>query len=103
MMMKDSSYVMSCLQTEIQVIQDPVDKERLVKQNLERSLELAAHAVATEESRLLVLPEAWLQGFVPKRGIADWPKVCIVIPGPETDKLGDFCRHYGIYLAATAF
>jgi predicted amidohydrolase len=103
MMMKDSSYVMSCLQTEIQVIQDPVDKERLVKQNLERSLELAAHAVATEESRLLVLPEAWLQGFVPKRGIADWPKVCIAIPGPETDKLGDFCRHYGIYLAATAF
>jgi len=30
MMMKDSSYVMSCLQTEIQVIQDPADKERLV-------------------------------------------------------------------------
>lgn len=101
--MKDSSYVMSCLQTEIQVIQDPADKERLVKQNLDRSLELAAHAEATEESRLLVLPEAWLQGFVPNRSIGDWLKVCVSIPGPETEKLGDFCRQHQIYLIGTAF
>ena len=101
--MKESSYGISCLQTEVHVIQNPADKERLVKHNLERSIELAAHAVATEESRLLILPEAWLQGFVPNRRIRDWLKVCIAIPGPETEKLGEFCRRHGTYLAGTAF
>jgi predicted amidohydrolase len=65
--MSGSSYVMSCLQCEISVIQDPADKDPLLKKNLKRSLELAAYAVATEESRLLILPEGWLQGFVPKK------------------------------------
>lgn len=100
--MKDS-YVLSCLQTEIHVIQDPADKDPVIKRNLDRTLEVAAHAVATEESRLLVLPEAWLQGFVPNRSISDWLKVCILIPGPETEKLGNFCRQHQIYLAGTAF
>lgn len=101
--MKDSNYIMTCLQTEIQVVPDPADKERLVKQNLDRSLELGAHAVATEASRLLVLPEAALQGFVPNRSIDDWLKICFEVPGPETEKLGDFCRQHGTYLAGTAF
>jgi predicted amidohydrolase len=101
--MKASSYVMSCLQTEINVIGDAADKERVVQQNLDRSLELAGHAVATEGSCLIVFPEAWLQGFMPSRNVADWLKVCFAIPGPETDKLGDFCRRQGIYLAGTAF
>lgn len=101
--MKDTSYVMGCLQTEIHVIQDPADKNRLLKKNLERSLELAAHAVATEQSHLLILPEAWLQGLAPSRSVADWLEICIRIPGPETEKLGDFCRQYGTHIAGTAF
>lgn len=101
--MKDSTYVLSCLQTEIHVIQDPADQDLIIKRNLDRTLEVAAHAVAIEESRLLVLPEAWLQGFVPNRSISDWLKVCIPIPGPETEKLGNFCRQHQIYLAGTAF
>ena len=101
--MKDSTYVMSCLQCEIFVIQDPADKDRLLTKNLERSLELAAYVAATEESRLFILPEAWLQGFVPNRTVADWMKVCIKIPGPETDKLGDFCRQHRTYIAGAAF
>jgi predicted amidohydrolase len=101
--MKYSTYVLSCLQTEIHVIQDPADKDPIIKRNLDRTLEVAAHAVATEESRLLILPEAWLQGFVPNRSISDWLKVCIPIPGPETEKLGNFCRQHQIYLAGTAF
>jgi predicted amidohydrolase len=103
MAMKDSSYGISCLQTEIHVIQNAADKERLIKRNLERSIELAAHAVATEESRLLILPEAWLQGFVPSRSIREWLNVCITIPGPETEKLGEFCHRHGTYIAGTAF
>lgn len=101
--MRNSSYVMSCLQAEIFVIHDPAEKQKLLKRNLDRSLELAAHAAATEESRLFVLPEAWLQGFVPNRTIADWLAVCIKIPGPETDRLGDFCHENGSYLAGAAF
>ena len=101
--MKDTSYVMSCFQTEIHVIPDPADKDKLVNQNLDRSLELAAHAVATEESRLLILPEAWLQGFVPNRSLTEWLKICIQIPGPETENLGTFCRQHQIYIAGTAF
>jgi predicted amidohydrolase len=101
--MSGSSYVMSCLQCEISVIQDPADKDLLLKRNLKRSLELAAYAVATEESRLLILPEGWLQGFVPNRTVADWLKVCVQIPGPETDALGDFCRRHNTYFAGAAF
>lgn len=101
--MKNTTYVMSCLQCEITVIRDPVDKDKLVKKNLERSLELAAYAAATEESRLFILPEAWLQGSVPNRSVTDWLKVCITIPGPETDKLGEFCRQHRAYIAGTAF
>ena len=101
--MRDSGYVMSCLQCEIFVIQDPADKDELLKKNLDRSLELAAYAVATEQSSLFILPEGWLQGFVPNRALADWLKVCIQIPGPETDKLGDFCRQHGVYIAGAAF
>ena len=101
--MRDSSYVMSCLQCEIFVIQDPADKDELLKKNLDRSLELAAYAGATEQSRLFILPESWLQGFVPNRAVADWLKVCIQIPGPETDNLGDFCRQHGVYIAGAAF
>ena len=101
--MSDSSYVMSCIQCEIFVIQDPADKDKLLKKNLDRSLELAAYAAATEESRLFVFPEGWLQGFVPNRTVADWLEVCIKIPGPETDKLGDFCRQHGTYIAGAAF
>ena len=101
--MRDSSYMLSCLQCEILVIQDPADKDKLVKKNLDRSLELAAYAAATEESRLIILPEAWLQGFVPNRTVADWSEVCIKIPGPETGRLGIFCRQHGTYIAAAAF
>jgi predicted amidohydrolase len=101
--MRDPGYVITCLQSEIVVIRDPAEKDDLIQKNLARSLELAAYAAATEESRLLLLPEAWLQGFVPDRGVADWVKVCIAIPGPETDKLGEFCRQHGTYLAGTAF
>lgn len=101
--MKASSYVLTCLQTEVQVIQKPEDKDLLIERNLYRTLELATHAMATEESRLLVLPEAWLQGFVPNRSISDWLKICISIPGSETENLGNFCRQHQIYLAGTAF
>jgi predicted amidohydrolase len=94
---------MSCLQCEIFVIQDPDDKDKLVKKNLDRSLELATYTAATEESRLFILPEGWLQGFVPNRTVTDWLKVCIKIPGPETDRLGDFCRQHGTYIAGAAF
>jgi predicted amidohydrolase len=101
--MTSTSYILSCLQTEIHVIQDPIDKDSLIKKNLDRSLELAAYAVATEASRLVLLPEAWLQGFAPNRSVADWLKICIQIPGQETEKLGAFCRRHQMYIAGTAF
>lgn len=101
--MSNSSYILSCIQSEISVIQDPADKDKLVRKNLDRSLELAAYAAATEESRLCILPEAWLQGFVPNRMVADWLKICIKIPGPETDQLGAFCRRHRIYIAGAAY
>jgi len=101
--MSATSYVMSCLQCEISVIRDPIDDYQLLNKNLQRSLELADYAVATEQSRLLILPEGWLQGFVPNRTVADWLKVSIQIPGPETDVLGDFCRRHNAYLAGAAF
>ena len=97
--MAESTYVLSALQSEIQVIRDPGKKESVVNKNLDRALELATHAVATEGSRLLVFPEGWLQGFLASRSLDDWLKVCLEVPGHETEQLGEFCRRHGVYLA----
>ena len=69
--MAESTYILSALQSEIQVIRDPGEKESVVNKNLDRALELATYAVATEGSRLLVFPEGWLQGFLVNRNLDD--------------------------------
>ncbi len=97
------TYVLSALQSEIHVIRNLSEKEGVVKKNLDRALELAAHTVATEGSRLLVFAEGWLQGFLTSRALDEWLKICLKVPGPETDRLGEFCRRSGVYLAGAVF
>jgi predicted amidohydrolase len=96
-------YNLACVQTAIEVIEDPGQKQAISSRNLERSLRVAEGAVIRDEARVIVFPEAWLQGHSYARERADWEAVCIQIPGLETARLGEFARRHQVYLAGAAY
>ena len=81
-------FQIACIQSSIEVIDDPARKDDVIARNLRRGLDIAEAAVVRDEARVVVFPEAWLQGFNHKRTPDDWKAVCIEIPGPETDVIG---------------
>lgn len=96
-------YSLACVQAAVQVIDDPGQKDAVIARNLERSLRIAEGAIVRDETKVIVFPEGWLQGHGFWRTSADWNAVCIRIPGPETEKLGEFARRHQVYLAGAAF
>ena len=96
-------FQIACIQASIEVIDDPTDRNSVIGCNIERGLNIAESAVIREEAKVLVFPEAWLQGFNHSRSDADWEKICIQIPGPETTKIGDFAQEHQVYVAGAAF
>ena len=96
-------YQIACIQASIEVIDDPADKTKIISRNIERGLNVAEGSVVQENAKVIVFPEGWLQGFNHTRQLVDWKAICIQIPGPETEKIGEFTKRHQIYLAATAF
>ena len=96
-------YQIACIQASIEVIDDPEDKTKIISRNIERGLNVAEGSVVQENAKVIVFPEGWLQGFNHTRQLVDWKAICIQIPGPETEKIGEFTKRHQIYLAATAF
>ena len=96
-------YNLVCVQSAIEVIEDPSQKQATVSRNLERSLRVAEGAVVRDEARVVLFPEGWLQGHSFARTKADWKAICIEIPGPETARMGEFARQHEVYLAGAAF
>ena len=96
-------YNLACVQTAVEVIEDSSQKQAVVSRNLERSLRIAEGAIVRDEARVIVFPEAWLQGHSYARTRADWEAVCIQVPGLETARLGEFARRHQVYLAGAAF
>jgi predicted amidohydrolase len=95
-------FAVCCLQANIAVINDPADKDAVLRQNLARTADLVLEAVAGG-AKVVVFPEFWLQGFAWGRSIEEWRQVCITIPGPETAALGAIAAASGVYLAGAAF
>lgn len=96
-------YALACVQTAVEVIDDPAGKDAVIGRNLERSLNVAEGAIVRDEARVVVFPEGWLQGHSHSRSPADWESVCIQIPGLETARMGEFARRHGVYIAGAAF
>ena len=96
-------YQLACVQAAIEVIDDPADKDAVIARNLDRSLRIAEGVIARDEARVIIFPEAWLQGHNFARTPAEWEAVCIQVPGLETARLGEFARRHQVYLAGAAF
>jgi predicted amidohydrolase len=97
------AFGLACVQSRIEVIDDPAQKDAVIARNLERSLNIAEEAIVRDEARVIVFPEGWLQGHSFNRTPADWEAICIQVPGLETARLGEFARRHGVYLAGAAF
>ena len=96
-------YQLACIQASVEVIDDPADKKDVISRNIERGLNIAESAIVREEAKVIVFPEAWLQGFNHTRNEQDWEDVCIQIPGPETAQIGAFAKKHQVYVAGAAF
>jgi predicted amidohydrolase len=96
-------FQIACIQSSIEVIDDPADRDAVIGRNIERSLNIAESAVLRDEAKVIVFPEAWLQGFTHTRSNTDWEDICIQVPGPETAKIGAFTKRHQIYVAGAAF
>ena len=96
-------FQIACIQASIEVVDDLADKDAVIARNIERGLNIAESAIVREEAKIVVFPEGWLQGFNHTRTNADWEALCVQVPGPETDKIGEFAKKHQIYVAGTAF
>jgi predicted amidohydrolase len=79
-----------------------------VKSNLSRSLQLLEHLISFRlfslsfPLRLVAFPEWFLQGSHYKNK-SDFFKVCLKIPGEETDKLGEIAKKNRMYICGHGF
>jgi len=96
-------FQLACIQASIEVIDDLADKDAVIARNIERGLNIAVSAIMRDEVKVIVFPEGWLQGFNHARTNDDWEALCIQIPGPETERIGEFTKKHQVYVAGTAF
>jgi predicted amidohydrolase len=76
----------------------PETRDATIADNLERALGLALPFCARPSTRLVVLPEFFLQGSGMPQPLAYWERVGIRIPGPETERLASFARRCDVYV-----
>lgn len=79
-------------------IDGPGSREGALSQNMERALGQARQFCARPETRLLVLPELFLQGADSSALHEHWQSVCVSVPGPQTQRLAQFARDCDVYL-----
>jgi predicted amidohydrolase len=96
-------YQIACIQAEIEIIDAVADKDAVIARNIERSLDIAEGAIVRDEVRVVVLPEAFMQGYSHARTPEDWQNICIEIPGAETARIGAFAKQHQVYIAGAAY
>ncbi len=97
------NYNIACIQSAIEVIDDPSRKDAVIARNLDRSLRIAESVIRKDDVKIFLFPEGWLQGYNHLRSDDDWEAICIQVPGLETARMGEFASRHGIYLAGAAF
>jgi len=78
-----------------------VYKRKEIRENLIRYLQLidtvGARFGGWAPLKLVAFPEDFLQGFTARASIEDYKReILIMLPGEETDQLGERARKYGI-------
>lgn len=97
------SYNLTCIQSSIEVIDDPADKDAVIGRNIDRSLRIAESIIRRDDPKIIVFPEGWLQGHNHLRSDAEWEAICIQVPGLELARLGEFAHKHQLYLAGAVF
>lgn len=96
-------YAVTCAQTHVRAIADPASRDQIVGENLTRALEIAEEAIEREDAKIVLFPEAWLQGTDLRWSLDAWQQVALRIPGPETDRLAEAAARWGVYFAGAAW
>lgn len=98
----------TCIQMNSVVASDAPDRTSawaIIDNNIDRAIRLITQACDSDAPpRLVVLPEFVLQGPPRSTPASQWiDKACATIPGPITDRLAEFARARGIYIAGNHF
>ncbi len=89
-------YGIACFQTELNTVTDLTRRDEILRQNLDRSTELLAWG--TFNSKIVVFPEFWLQGYHRDFMIDDFRALAFSFDGWEMDRLREAARRHQIYL-----
>lgn len=73
-----------------------------VGENLDRMCALVERAAKEFDAKLVVFPEYCLQGFAARRSIIDWERAGLLLPGRETEILGQVAKATGVTIAGAA-
>ena len=101
----EDRYDVLVVQPEPRFIQKSTSNPRdIINRNLEDALSITERSAAGATTRLLAYPEFFLhgQGGYGYRTPHTFERIAITLPGPETDRLGEFCMQNKVYLAGSA-
>lgn len=100
-----ASYAVTCVQTITRAVDDMSERDRVMKENLDRDLDLVDYTFADPRyrSRLVVFPEFFLTGVPESRRHTDYLALAVPIPGPVTEAFGAKARQYDTYIAGNCF
>ena len=95
-------YTVAALQTNVWPVfarkgAGPAPEHR--QKNLDRAVELIARCADWSPSRIYLLPEFFLTGAGGAGSPRGQPHMCVRIPGPETERLGDLARQVDAWIA----
>ncbi len=97
-------YDVIMVQADITNVPDVARRDEVIRGNMERSIKLASRPARSPSVKLVVFPEYWLQGAMFGKSVDDfWPIVGIQVPGPETERLGEFAREFNVYVSGAVF
>lgn len=102
----EDQYSALLVQTEFRVIHmDTPEPEKVLRQNLDEAIGLAARSAFIPNVRLVCFPEFFMTGSggFGKRTPKTLERIAITYPGPETDVLSEFAQKNHVYVAGSTF
>ena len=102
----EDQYSALLVQTEFRVIHmDTPEPEKVLRQNLDEAIGLAARSAFIPNVRLVCFPEFFMTGSggFGKRTQKTLERIAITYPGPETDVLSEFAQKNSVYVAGSTF
>lgn len=82
------------------------DKEKVIRENLDRNLELIDYQFSDRRysmTKLIVFPEFFLTGFPESQSLKDYLKCSVTLPGEFTQPFSQRAERYGIFIAGNCY